>query len=106
MVWSCVESLSRGAGRSCARPDEMMRAHRVAVVLLVLLTAGCAILEPRAKEDAPTRVNSSDISAGYALLYALVFQRAAIQLAVHHQKRIAGTQIATRKHLRNVQGHR
>jgi hypothetical protein len=50
----------------------MMRAHRVAVVLLVLLTAGCAILEPRAKEDAPTRVNSSDISAGYALLYALV----------------------------------
>lgn len=49
-----------------------MRAHRVAVVLFVLLTAGCATREPRAKEDAPTNVNVSDISAGYALLYDLV----------------------------------
>ncbi len=49
-----------------------MRARRVAVVLLVLLTAGCAILQPRAKENAPTNVNASDISAGYALLYDLV----------------------------------
>jgi hypothetical protein len=50
----------------------MMRARRVAVVLLVLLTAGCVILEPRPKEDAPTRVNVPDISAGYAHLYDLV----------------------------------
>ena len=50
----------------------MMRARRVAVVLLVLLTAGCAILEPRAKEGAPTHVNVSEISEGYALLYDLV----------------------------------
>jgi hypothetical protein len=41
----------------------MMRARRVALVLLVLLTAGCAILEPRAKED---------LSEGYALLYDLI----------------------------------
>jgi hypothetical protein len=50
----------------------MMRARRVAVVLIVLLTAGCAIVESRAKEDAPTNVNVSEISAGYALLYDLV----------------------------------
>jgi hypothetical protein len=50
----------------------MMRARRVAVVLLVLLTAGCAVLEPRAKENAPTHVNVSAISEGYALLYDLV----------------------------------
>jgi hypothetical protein len=50
----------------------MMRAHRVAVVLFVVLTAGCATHEPRAKEDAPTNVNISEISAGYALLYDLV----------------------------------
>jgi hypothetical protein len=42
---------------------KMMRARRVAVVLLVLLTAGCATLESRAKED---------LSEGYALLYDLV----------------------------------
>lgn len=41
----------------------MMRARRVALVLLVLLTAGCAILEPRAKKD---------LSEGYALLYDLI----------------------------------
>jgi hypothetical protein len=50
----------------------MMRARRVAVVLLVLLPAGCAILEPRAKEGATTHVNGSAISEGYALLYDLV----------------------------------
>jgi hypothetical protein len=50
----------------------MMRASRVAVVLLVLLTAGCAILEPRAKEGAPAKVNVSEFSEGYALLYDLV----------------------------------
>jgi hypothetical protein len=33
---------------------------------------GCAILEPRAKESAPTHVNVSAISEGYALLYDLV----------------------------------
>ena len=48
----------------------MIRARRVAVVLLVFLTAGCAIFESRAKEDPPPNV--SDISAGYALLYDLV----------------------------------
>ena len=49
-----------------------MRARRLVVVLLVLLTAGCAIFESRAKEDTPTNVNVSEISAGYALLYDLV----------------------------------
>jgi hypothetical protein len=33
------------------------------------------------------------------------FQRATIQSAVDHQKGIPGTQIVTRKNLRNVQGH-
>jgi len=32
---------------------------------------GYAILEPRAKEEAPPTVTASDISAGYALLYEL-----------------------------------
>jgi hypothetical protein len=49
-----------------------MRARRVAVAVLVLLTTGCAILQPRAKENASPNVNASDISAGYALLYDLV----------------------------------
>jgi hypothetical protein len=71
-AWICVESHVRERAVRFARADEKMRARRVAVVLLVVLTAGCAILESRAKEDAPTNVNVSDISAGYALLYDLV----------------------------------
>jgi len=38
----------------------------------IWVLAGCAILEPRAKESAPTQVNVSAISEGYALLYGLV----------------------------------
>ena len=38
----------------------------------ILVLSGWAILEPRAKEDVPTNVNLSEISAGYALLYDLV----------------------------------
>jgi hypothetical protein len=34
--------------------------------------SGCAILEPRAKEGAPTKVNVSEFSEGYGLLYDLV----------------------------------
>jgi hypothetical protein len=34
--------------------------------------SACATLEPRAKEEAPTNVNVSEISEGYALLYDLV----------------------------------
>jgi hypothetical protein len=40
----------------------------------IWVLSGCAILEPRAKEDAPTNVNVSEISEGYALLYDLVFK--------------------------------
>lgn len=38
----------------------------------IWVLSGCAILGPRAKENAPTNVNASDLSAGYALLYDLV----------------------------------
>ncbi len=38
----------------------------------VWVLSGCAIFEPSAKEGAPTHVNASEISAGYALLYDLV----------------------------------
>jgi len=38
----------------------------------ILVLSGWTILEPRAKEDAPTNLNFSEISAGYALLYDLV----------------------------------
>ena len=38
----------------------------------IWVLSGCAILEPRTKEDAPTNVNVSEISDGYALLYDLV----------------------------------
>ena len=38
----------------------------------IWVLSGCAILEPRAKEGAPTKVNVSEFSEGYALLYDLV----------------------------------
>jgi hypothetical protein len=38
----------------------------------IWVLSGCAILEPRAKEGAPTEVNASEFSEGYALLYDLV----------------------------------
>jgi hypothetical protein len=60
----------------------MMRARRLVVVLLVLLPAGCAIFESRAKEDTPTNVNVSEISAGYALLYDLVSKEEVLSRSV------------------------
>src|ERR1700687_999840 len=51
----------------------MTRTARLPITLATILTlSGWAILEPRAKEDVPTNVNFSEISAGYALLYDLV----------------------------------
>ncbi|SRR5260370_124700 len=46
---------------------------RVSIALAaILVLSSWAIPEPRAKEDAPTNVSFSEISAGYALLYDLV----------------------------------
>lgn len=39
---------------------------------MIGVLSGYAILEPRAREDAPPTVTASDMSAGYALLYELV----------------------------------
>jgi len=44
----------------------------VITLAAIWVLSGCAILEPRTKEDAPTNVNVSEISEGYALLYDLV----------------------------------
>lgn len=44
-------------------------------VATISLLSGCALLEPRAKNDAPTNVNVSERSAGYALLYELATQQ-------------------------------
>jgi hypothetical protein len=50
----------------------MTRTSGLAITLAAIwVFSGCAILEPRAKNDAPTHVNISDRSAGYALLYDL-----------------------------------
>ena|ERR1700730_1035469 len=38
----------------------------------IWVLSGCASLEPRAKEGAPIKVNATEISEGYALLYDLV----------------------------------
>ena len=73
----------------------MKHASGLSITLAAIwVLAGCAILEPRTKESAPTHVYVSAISEGYAL-----------QSAVDYQKRISGTQIVTRKNLRNVQAH-
>jgi hypothetical protein len=51
----------------------MKHASGLSITLAVIwILSGCAILEPRAKEDGPTNVNVSEISEGYALLYDLV----------------------------------
>ena len=45
----------------------------LSITLAVIgVLSGYAILEPRAKADAPPTVTASDMSAGYALLYELV----------------------------------
>jgi len=45
----------------------------LSIALAVIgVLSGYAILEPRAREDAPPTVTASDMSAGYALLYELV----------------------------------
>jgi hypothetical protein len=51
----------------------MKRASGLSITLAAMwVLSAYAILEARAKEDAPTHVNVSEISAGYALLYDLV----------------------------------
>jgi len=42
--------------------------------------SGCAILEPGATKDAPTRLNAAEISEGYALLYDLVSKQKQVSL--------------------------
>lgn len=54
----------------------MTHTSRLSITLAaVWLLSGCALLEPRAKNDAPTNVNVSERSAGYALLYDLATQQ-------------------------------
>ena len=54
----------------------MTHTSRMSITLAaVWLLSGCALLEPRAKNDAPTNVNVSERSAGYALLYDLATQQ-------------------------------
>jgi hypothetical protein len=48
---------------------------RLSIALAAMcVLSGCAIFESRAKPDAPTNVNVSEINAGYALLYDFVFK--------------------------------
>jgi hypothetical protein len=48
---------------------------RLSIALAAMcVLSGCAIFESRAKQDAPTNVNVSEINAGYALLYDFVFK--------------------------------
>lgn len=50
----------------------MRHTARLSITLAAIgVLFGYAILEPRAKEEAPPTVTASDISAGYALLYEL-----------------------------------
>lgn len=54
----------------------MTYATRISISLAAAwLLSGCALLEPRAKNDAPTNVTVSERSAGYALLYDLATQQ-------------------------------
>lgn len=54
----------------------MTYVSRIAITLAMFsLMSGCALLEPRAKNDAPTNVNVSERGAGYALLYDLATQQ-------------------------------
>ena len=54
----------------------MTHTSRMSITLAaVWLLSGCALLEPRAKNDAPTNVNVSERGAGYALLYDLATQQ-------------------------------
>ena len=49
---------------------------RISVTLAAIwLLSGCALLEPRAKNDAPSNVAVSERGAGYALLYDLAIQQ-------------------------------
>jgi hypothetical protein len=62
----------------------------LSIALAVIgVLSGYAILEPRAREDAPPTVTASDMSAGYALLYELV----------------SNEKVVTRTNLRNVHSH-
>jgi hypothetical protein len=50
----------------------MKHASGLSITLAAIwVLAGCAILEPRAKESAPTHGNVSAISEGYALQSAV-----------------------------------
>jgi hypothetical protein len=54
----------------------MTYASRISItVATISLLSGCALLEPRAKNDAPTNVNVSERGAGYALLYDVATQQ-------------------------------
>jgi hypothetical protein len=51
----------------------MKHSSGLAITLAAMgVWSGCSILEPRAKEEAPTKANVSEIGEGYALLYDLV----------------------------------
>jgi hypothetical protein len=55
------------------RGGSMKHTSGLSITLAAIwVLSGCAILEPRAKEGAPTKVNVSEFSEGYALLYDLV----------------------------------
>src|ERR1700737_289180 len=70
--------------------DSMKHTAGLSIALAVIgVLSGYAILEPRAREDAPPTVTASDMSADYALLYELV----------------SNEKVVTRTNLRNVQSH-
>lgn len=51
----------------------MKHTSRLTIALAAIgVLSGCATTEPHGKDGAPTHVNASDISDGYALLYDLV----------------------------------
>ena len=54
----------------------MTRTSGISITLTAIwILSGCALLEPRAKNDAPTNVGVSERSAGYALLHDLASQQ-------------------------------
>jgi hypothetical protein len=54
----------------------MKRTSGISITLAAIwIFSGCTLLEPRAKNDAPTHVNVSERSAGYAVLYDLASQQ-------------------------------
>lgn len=80
----------------------------------ILVLSGCATPEPRTKEGAPTHVNASEISEGYALLYDLVSKEKQSSLLSIIKKespelkslleRISETSKATAKELETLAG--